>query len=300
VRVVAWKPQREYRSIIFDNLRWTDFEHRADDIFVCTPAKNGTTWMQTIVTTLLFPDGAPGPVMHVAPWLDARFEPIEVVLQRLDAQTHRRQIKTHTPADGIPHFDDASYIVVGRDGRDCFMSFLNHMRNLQPALVGDLLTSAIDEAIPMDVPPPPVDDEHEFFAWYLDHGMQLSHLASWWRYHDDPNVLFVHYDDMKADLDGEMRRVSAFLDITVDEARWADQVAACTFEGMKARADEIAAFEDHFVGGADTFLYKGTNGRWREVLTTAELAAYDAAVARSMPPECAAWMAGRTAVTPAR
>ena len=100
---------------------------------------------------------------------------------------------------------------------------------------------------------------------------------------------------MKEDLDHEMRRVSEFLGIPIDEARWPDQVASCTFAGMKARAAEIADFETHFVGGADTFLYKGTNGRWRDVLTDAELASYDAAVAASMPPECAAWMAGRSA-----
>ena len=89
-------------------------------------------------------------------------------------------------------------------------------------------------------------------------------------------MLFVHYDDMKADLDGEMRRVAAFLDIPVDEAALArpGRVAAPS-TGMKARADEIADFEEHFVGGADTFLYKGTNGRWRDVLTPDELAAYD-------------------------
>ena len=77
----------------------------------------------------------------------------------------------------------------------------------------------------MDGPPPPVDDEHAFFAWYLDGGVQFDHIASWWEHHGEPNVLFVHYDDMKADLDGEMRRVAAFLDIPVDETRWADQVA---------------------------------------------------------------------------
>jgi aryl sulfotransferase len=85
----------------------------------------------------------------------------------------------------------------------------------------------------------------------------------------------------------------------VDDARWADQVASCTFEGMKARAAEIADFESHFVGGADTFLYKGTNGRWRDILTADELGAYDDAVARAMPPDCAAWMAGRTTATAA-
>jgi aryl sulfotransferase len=290
-----WQPAREYRHIVSDNRRWADFEHRPGDIFVCTPAKNGTTWMQAIVTILLFPDGAPGPVMEVAPWIDARFEPVDVVLERLDAQTFRRHVKTHTPADGIPGWDDASYIVVGRDGRDAYMSFLNHMRNMQPALMGELLTSAIEDGIPLDGPPPPVDDEHEFFTWYIEGGFQFEHIASWWEHHGEPNVLFVHYDEMKADLDGEMRRVSAFLDLPVDETRWPDQVAACTFAGMKARAAEIAPFEEHFVGGADTFLYKGTNGRWHEVLTDAELARYDDAVAKWLTPECAQWLAGRTA-----
>jgi aryl sulfotransferase len=238
--------------------------------------------------------------MEVAPWIDARFEPIDVILDRLDAQTFRRHIKTHTPADGIPGWDDASYIVVGRDGRDACMSFLNHMRNMQPALLGELLTTAIDEGIAMDGPPPPVDDQHEFFSWYIEGGFQLEHIASWWKHHGEPNVLYVHYDDMKADLDGQMRRVAAFLDIPVEEDRWPDHVAACTFAGMKARAPEIAPFEEHFVGGADTFLYKGTNGRWRDVLTVDELARYDVAVAKWLTPECATWLAGRTeAASPA-
>jgi aryl sulfotransferase len=288
------EPTREYRHLVSDNRRWSDFEARPGDIVVCTPAKNGTTWMQSIVMKLLFPGAPPGPVFEVAPWFDARFEPVEVVRDRLAAQTHRRHIKTHTPADGIPMFDDASYIVVGRDGRDAYMSFLNHMRNMQPAIHGALFLSAIDDGISMDGPPPPIDDAHAFFAWYLAGGFQFEHIASWWEHRDDPNVLFVHYDDLKADLDGQMRRVAGFLDVPVDPSTWAEQVAACTFEGMKARAAEIADFESHFVGGADTFLYKGTNGRWRDVLTPDELANYDATVAKWLTPECATWLAGRT------
>jgi aryl sulfotransferase len=297
-----WQPEREYRSVIMDNLRWQRYVHRPGDIVVCTPAKNGTTWMQTIVTTLLFPDGAPGPVFEVSPWIDARFEPIDDVTARLEAQTFRRHIKTHTAVDGIPWHEDNAYIVVGRDGRDACMSFQNHLANMQPALMERLVVSAVEEGIPMGDGtggPPPTDDTHAFFRWYLDNSGQFEHLAGYWAHRDEPNVLFVHYDDMKADLDGEMRRVSAFLDIPVDGTRWADQVASCTFAGMKARADEIADFESHFVGGADTFLYKGTNGRWRDILTAYELAAYDDAVARAMPPECAAWMAGRTEAAPA-
>src|SRR6186997_1446244 len=130
---------RPYRWAVSDNRRWERFECRRGDIFVCTPPKCGTTWMQAIVAALLFQESAaPGPLWEISPWIDARFEPIDVVATRLDAQTFRRAIKTHTPADGIPWYPAASYIVVGRDGCDAFMSFLNHMRNLRPETVTEL------------------------------------------------------------------------------------------------------------------------------------------------------------------
>src|SRR5690349_4908519 len=117
----------EYRNVVSDNLRWNRFAVRPGDIFVCTPPKCGTTWMQAIVAELLFPDGIPGArLWEVCPWIDARFDPVDEVIDRLDAQEHRRSIKTHTPADGIPWHSSAFYIVVGRDGRDAFMSMFNH------------------------------------------------------------------------------------------------------------------------------------------------------------------------------
>lgn len=290
-------PKREYRSVIWDSRRWEHFSARPGDVFVCSPPKCGTTWMQTIVTALLHPDGTQGPVFEIAPWFDARFEPVDTVRARLDAQDHRRQIKTHTPVDGIPWFDDAQYIVVARDGRDAFMSFHNHLQNVQPALLERLLFTAIDEGIEFAAPPPPVHDIHEYFAWWLEHGGFFHHIDSFWNQRGEPNVSLFHYNDMKADLDGQMRCVAAFLGIEVDERRWTDQVASCTFAGMKARPDEIADFESHFVGGAATFLYKAKNGRWLDVLTAAELDAYDATVAATLLPECAAWLAGGTAVS---
>jgi aryl sulfotransferase len=283
--------EKEYRSVVSDNLRWEKFVARPGDIFVCTPPKCGTTWMQTIVVALLFPDGdAPGPVMHIAPWIDARFEPIDVVLTRLDSQTHRRSIKTHTPADGIPWFPEASYIVVGRDGRDAFMSFHNHMANMRPELIMQLAGSALDEGIDLGaVKIPPVDDIHEFFAWWLEEKMLFDHIGAFWSHRDEPNVLFVHYDDMKADLAGSIRGVAAFLGIEVDEACWPALVDRCTFASMKARSDEIGEFQP-FIGGAETFLYKGTNNRWRDVLTDAELREFERCSAELLPADAATWL----------
>jgi aryl sulfotransferase len=267
-------PTREYRSFVSDSRRWEGFVHRPGDIFVCTPPKCGTTWMQTIVVTLLFPAGElPGPVVTIAPWLDARFEPIDEIVARLEAQRHRRSMKTHTPADGIPWYADAFYIVVGRDGRDVFMSFVNHMRSLRPDVVAMLIASAIDEGIDMGSgPPPALDDVHAFFADWLERRMLFDHVASYWARRDEPNLLFVHYDDLKHDLTAEMRRVAKFLGIDAAEKHWPALVERCTFASMRARSAEIAPFDDLFVGGAESFLYKGTNGRWRDVLTPAELA----------------------------
>jgi aryl sulfotransferase len=287
---VERKIEKEHRNVVSDNRRWESFVARPGDIFVCTPPKCGTTWMQTIVSALRFPDGAPGPVTKVAPWIDARFEPIGDVLERLDAQTYRRCIKTHTPADGIPWFSDASYIVVGRDGRDAFMSFHNHMANMKPELIMHLLGTAIEDGIDLgDAGIPPVDDIHAFYRYWIAERILFDHVGSFWSHRDQPNVLFVHYNDMKADLEGSMRGVAAFLGIEIDEARWPALVEQCTFESMKARSDEIGEFAP-FIGGADTFLYKGTNGRWRAVLDDDELAEFDRHCDEHLPPDAAEWL----------
>ena len=45
-----------------------------------------------------------------------------------------------------------------------------------------------------------------------------------------------------------------------------------------------------FENGADAFFHKGTNGRWRDVLTPAQLDGYDAMVAGGLPDDAAQWL----------
>jgi aryl sulfotransferase len=281
-----------YRSVIGDNWRWAAFEHRRDDIFICTPPKCGTTWMQTIVTSLIF-EGAdlPAPVVALSPWLEMRAFPIDEILDGLSRQQHRRCIKSHTPADGIPWFDESRYIVVGRDGRDVFMSFLNHMRAMRKDRLMEATQSAIAEGIDVG-PPPPIDDLHEFYDYWLTDGSFFHFIDTYWQRRKQDNVLFVHFNDLKADLEGQMRRVAAFLGVDIDESLWAHLTERCTFASMKARADEIGPFEIMFEGGAESFLYKGTNDRWRDVLTADELTAFEARAQELLEPEARAWLSG--------
>ena len=279
---------RRYHTATTDSRRWERFTHRPGDIFVCTPPKCGTTWTQTIVASLLWPDGpAPGPVMIVAPWLDAQFYPLDELLARLEAQTHRRSIKTHTPADGIPIFDDARYVFVARDGRDAFMSLCHHYEVFK----GDVRNALNERAAADGVPPMPewTGDVHGFFRRWLEEASLLHHVASFWAERSRSNLLFVHFSDLKRDLPGEMRRIAAFLELEVPDSRWPAVVERCTFDAMRARADEIGAFAI-FEGGAKGFLFKGTSGRWRDVLDEAELEAYEKRVAEVLPPDAAAWL----------
>ena len=61
----------------------------------------------------------------------------------------------------------------------------------------------------------------------------MHHLTTFWDARDSANVILVHYDDLKADLPGEMRRLAQRLDITVPESAWPSLVRAATFEDMR-------------------------------------------------------------------
>jgi aryl sulfotransferase len=291
------RPQQKiYRSALMDGTRWASYNHRPGDIFVCASPKCGTTWMQTIVASLLWPDGDfPDAVIEIGPWFDGRIFDFDELMARLEAQSHRRFIKTHTPADGIPIFDTASYIVVARDGRDAFVSFVNHRKNLRDDLIERLNAQAMAQGIN------PVvkfrGDVHGFFERWITDAPPLRHLASWWDLRDEPNVLLVHYNDLQADLEGEMRRVAGFLDIDIPAALWPEVVERCTFERMREDADKVGNFQRLFEGGAESFLFKGANGRWRGVLTEGELQRYQDRVQELLAPEAANWLEHGSLVT---
>jgi aryl sulfotransferase len=286
---VSIESLRPYRSAVADNRRWAGFTPRPDDIFVCTPAKCGTTWTQAIVASLLWPDGdVPGPVVAISPWLEAEFDPIDEVLARLEAQRHRRFIKTHTPADGIPFFPDAKYLFVARDGRDAFMSMCNHVERFRDDVREDLNARVADAGVM--AMPRWTGDVHGFFSVWLPAMGMIEHVAGFWERRHQPNLLLIHYNDLKRNLAGEMQRIAAFLDIEVPAAKWPAVVKRCTFESMQTRGSEIGEFERLFEGGAKGFLFKGTNGRWRDVLTPEEVEAYEKRVAELLPPAGAAWL----------
>ncbi len=77
----------------------------------------------------------------------------------------------------------------------------------------------------------------------------------------------MHYNDLLRDLAGEIVRVAEYLDIPVSEEVLASVVEAVSFSSMKKNAEYVMPGADSFRSGAHTLINKGTNGRWRGVLT---------------------------------
>ena len=96
---------------------------------------------------------------------------------------------------------------------------------------------------------------------------------------------------MKRDTAGAISRVADFLNIDLAPGRLAQVVDAVAFDNMKKRGqDYVPRGGETWKGGVDTFLHKGTNGRWRDVLSAAELSLYDDACARSLSEDCRLWL----------
>lgn len=303
------RPQVEhcYQSVLMDATRWDHFHPRQSDIVISTSYKAGTTWLQGICAALVFQTPEPpSPQDELSPWLDALFEPIEDVIATLEALKTRRYIKTHLPLDGIRYFDEVRYIVVGRDGRDVFASMWNHWHNMRPERI-DALNEEPGSIGPR-LPHPPDDIQVAFddwlskssFSWEKDgfpFWSHLHHAQTWWDYRHLDNVLHVHFDDLLADLDGEMRRISEYLQIPVDEARWRDLVHGVTFDEMKENADKMAPGSTaNLWKDTSRFFHKGTSGRWRGLLRPDQAARYEDVAESRLEPSLATWLAqGRMA-----
>jgi aryl sulfotransferase len=301
-------PTRHFRSPVADSHRWDSFEPRDGDIVIATFPKCGTTWTQRIVDLLVWQSPDIRPFGDISPWLDATiFNPLDEDLATLKAQRHRRYIKSHLPFDALPVWDTVKYVHVGRDARDACLSWQNHMLGTKPEFGMKIAMQAMEMAAagagpPMTGPPLMPQDPHDYLVQWL--GEQEAALngqpgpmsffdfeATYWAERTRPNLLFTHYNDMKENLEGEMRRIADFLEIDTPASLLPKLAEAAAFATMKRDGDALfPKLHEAFDRGADRFINQGRSGRWREVATPADVARYDAIVARAATPALAAWL----------
>lgn len=301
-----------YRSWISDNLRWDALELREGDIIISAPSKCGVTLTQRLISLLVF-DGPelPGPLSAVSPWLDRTARPIEEVVATLDAQRHRRFIKTHTPLDGLVFDDRVTYIGVGRDPRDAAMSEMFQWDNMNDTNLNRRLHGG-----PLDDPSP----VRAFQAWMEGPVMPpegpgmppaglrpasapppparhmgslaniLHHFHTVWSRRQLPNVAMFHYTDYRADLVAEIVRLAAVLGVGVTLDRAEELAKHATLDAMRARADDLAPDSGEGVWRSnERFFRTGGSGEWREFFDERVYRRYYDRINQLAPADLLAW-----------
>lgn len=297
-----------YQNHHLDSTRWNLFQPRDNDIVISTSYKSGTTWMQGIVRQLVFLHQEPPSLDDASLWLDRRGRPLDEVLSELEAQTHRRFIKSHLALDGIPYFPQVKYIIVGRDARDVFMSMWNHYSNYTPEQYARLNDTPGRVGPP--IPHCPADIlkfwrnwmGRGWFAWesegYPFWG-NMHHTQTWWTHRNLDNILLIHFTDLLANLLGEIRHIAEFLNISISDGDLLSIAKKVSLEEMRNEAVRTdSGLVSSFKGGADTFYYKGVNGRWKEVLSFQQEQLYHQKAAEVLSPDARHWLEhGRAALS---
>ena len=122
-------------------------------------------------------------------------------------------------------------------------------------------------------------------------------MTSYWAERQRPNVHLFHYTDLWEDLEDEMRRVAAALDVSIEESRWPEFVDAATLDSMASRAAQTAP-EAHLGFWRDTneFFRSGGTRDWTDHLTPSDIAHFHERLTR-LAGDAAPWvLAGRAGI----
>ncbi|MEZ0353380.1 sulfotransferase domain-containing protein [Mycobacterium sp. pR1184] len=303
-------PTRVLRDYLSDSSVWADFLAQGGfvegDIVVADPFKAGTTWTQRIVQQILH-NGVEneGGLSDTSPWLDSSWGNHAGMLNVLKQQReagNRRVMKSHLPADALPIGPEARYVFVGRNGKDLGISFHNYLYNFSESTMSAINRIHAEwsgDSTPLVIP----EDMQAFFDLWLDTGGYgccdlLDIMQSWWKLRDEPNVLLLHYQQLKDDLAGQIVRLAEFFGIDPASLRMDDIVKHSSFEYMSGRAEKMAPFNGEHMSSAKAFFHKGPKRDYRSELTPAQAERFDRVALEKLGAECAQWLeTGQVPVT---
>lgn len=231
------------------------------DLIVATGFKSGTTWMLycthqirtkgTDVDDELFPD-----VAIATPWMDMRqsragswAEQKEryntTVLpdgRRMkdiwDHPSHPFRIfKSHYAPPILPVTrkggNKLKYMVVSRNGIDVAASaskfYTQHSEPFRK-LWGGFPPVIHDDALSADEPPAAVKDILP--GGPLD-SFYFGYVKSWWKYRNEPNVIMMHYSDLRKDLKGSIKKIAKFLEVDLNGSQLKKVTERCSIDHMK-------------------------------------------------------------------
>ena len=233
-------PGESFRSAL-------DYPAEPGDVFISTYPKCGTTWMQNIVWLILHRGEALTAADRMAEVIPHLEEVGRVGVERL---SEPRVVKTHLPFDMCPHHPEALYLYVARNPFDCAVSFYHHTKGFVQHY---------------DFAEGNFDDYFEcFIRGEVDFGDYFENVLSWFRHRRDSNLLFVTYEELKADLERAVIRIAAFLGpehaATVADPSVRRRIL--DFAGFESMSRDQARWASTRPDGMSPFVRKGVVGDW--------------------------------------
>jgi aryl sulfotransferase len=296
------RPTRTVRDYLSSSLVWNEFLAQGGfvdgDIVVADPFKAGTTWTQRILQQILDngEERAEG-LAETSPWLDSSWGDharMLAMLRRQRESGQRRMIKSHLPADAISLSRKARNIFVGRNGKDIGISFHNYLFHFSAdtmAAINRIHASWSGDPAELTIP----EDPHEFFdRWLATDGLGCCDLfdvvSSWWKVRNEPNVLLVHYRQLKDDLRVQVSRIAKFVGVDPSGLDMDRIVEHCSFEYMRSRAEQLVPFGGTHMTKSKAFFDKGPRRDFRSELTPDEIRRFDRRAVAKLGDDCARWL----------
>jgi aryl sulfotransferase len=271
-------------------------EWRDGDIVVSVPPKSGTTWTMNIVHQLRSGgDATFRDIYAEVPWLEIFPSPdsvIEDLVAAFDAMPHdrRRAFKTHAAPPVLPYQAagaglDVRYLVVARNPDEALASFRPFLAAHSDAWF-DLWQVPRGGLVGPDL--------ETFFAGLGSHAlmpMVFGFLAAWWSLRHEPNVMFLHYADLKRRPEPCIRQIADFLGFDVADASWPAILEHTSFPWMKAHEHkfELCSVSEVPILDSGAMIRKGQIGASAEDGVTPELSKAVADIGRTILTDPAAF-----------
>lgn len=230
-------------------------EERNDDIFVVTFLKSGTTWMQMILYQLTTEGKMDfNHIYDVSPWI--RNEAVSGKdPERINQLPSPRIFKSHDKYQEFGEGSQARFIYVYRNGMDVAVSLHHHRRNYNKA--DETLEETLDQYF---------NTEKEY-NWY-------NYSEEWLANSMGLNILYISYEELKADLESAVKKIAQFLGIELDKERLDRVLERSSFEFMKTHETKFGEQPKHQIV-YNNFIRKGETGEGKKKLNEQQQKAYE-------------------------
>jgi hypothetical protein len=199
-----------------------------------------------------------GHISEVMPFIDHSLKKGE----SLEHLPSPRVFKTHLRYGYISR-RPGKYIYVARDGRDVLISYFHMYQTwVNPGILFP-------------------DFFADFLSGKVQYGLWFRHVAEWESHREDPNVLFLRYEDLVGALPSCVERIARFLAWPIAPDAHRRIAERCGIEYMRKYEDKFAPELSPSVRRSiqsGSFICRGVVGAWREKFTREQELAFDHAL----------------------